>query len=231
MSRDAFEKVPGCNGNGAAGTDYCFDPSKTDAPSEKPTPAPVTAKPTSQGLGDPTHNFMMRLYWSIDYFWQETKKEAWWCMECTKCDEYSLGDGPNHGCVTPGSRSSSCAPGHLIWIRKCTDTRRKFEWNIVSNPGSGDQIRADGTNLCFHTVDNRYLEIQPCDNTRSEQLFMPIADLDRFELRPYSQRRWSRNDAICLTQMHHPKEKELIGMQPCRRALGHETLYWEEFHR
>lgn len=201
MERSAFEKVPGCNGSGAAGTDYCFDPSRTQKPSEKPTLAPVTPKPLSQGLGDPNYRFMMRLYWSIDYFWQETTQEVWWCMECTKCDEYSLGNGPEVGCITPGSTSTSCEPGHLIWIRKCKDTRRKFEWNVVSNPGSGDQIRAAGTNMCFHVVDKRYLEIQPCDNTRSEQLFMSIADLEKFELRPFSQRTWSRNDAVCLTQV------------------------------
>jgi len=103
MHRDGFEKVPGCGGNGAVGIDYCFDPSLSKAP---------TMKPTSQELGNSDYSFMLRLYWSIDYFWQETKNEAWWCLECTKCDEYSMGDGPNHGCVVPGSTGSSCAPGH-----------------------------------------------------------------------------------------------------------------------
>lgn len=233
MQRGAFENVPGwyvsvagnlhvlsvltspqtaqqlqynnSNGSGAAGRDYCFDPSMTEEPTDKPTPAPVTAKPTSMGLGDPYYKLMIRLYWSIEYFWQETKEETWWCMECTKCNEYSLGDGPDVGCETPGSSSTSCEPGHLIWIRKCKDTRRKFEWNIVNNQGSGDQIRAAGTNMCLHTVDKRYLEIQPCDNTKSEQLFTPIATLEKFELRPYYQRAWSRDEAVCLTQMHHPK--------------------------
>jgi hypothetical protein len=210
----------------------------TPQPTREPTPQPTkpptrqpTPQPISSSQGNPSHSFQLRLYWDSDYFWQETYKEAWWCMECTKCDEYSLGDGPNHGCVVPGNSGSSCQPGNLIWIRKCKDDRRDYKFKIIKNPGSGDQVRVQGGSMCLSTVQNRYLEVQPCDNTKSIQLWKPITNLDKFELRPYNQRNLSSNDAVCLTQMHHPKDKELVGLQPCRRALGHETLYWEEYQR
>jgi hypothetical protein len=210
----------------------------TREPTSKPTPQPTkpptrqpTPQPTPSPPGNPSYSFQLRLYWDPDYSWQETNRETWWCMECTKCNEFSLGDGPNHGCVVPGNSGSSCQPGNLIWIRKCKDNRRDYEFNIIKNPGSGDQVRVQGSSMCLSTVQNRYLELQPCDNTKSIQLWKPITNLGKFELRPYHQRNWSSNDAVCLTQMHHPKDKELVGLQPCRRALGHETLYWEEYHR
>jgi hypothetical protein len=208
-------------------------PQPTKPPTKPPTPEPTkaTPQPISSSQGNPSDTFQLRLYWDSDYFWQETKKEAWWCMECTKCDEYSLGDGPNHGCVVPGNTGSSCREGHMIWIRKCKDNNRDYKFSIIKNPGSGDQVKVQGSSMCLSTVENRYLEVQPCDNTKSIQLWKPITNLDKFELRPYYQRNWSSNDAVCLTQMHHPKDKELVGLQPCRRALGHETLYWEEYHR
>jgi hypothetical protein len=206
----------------------------TPQPTREPTPQPTkppTRQPTPQLTSSSQGSFQLRLYWDSTYFWQETNREVWWCMECTKCNEYSLGDGPNHGCVVTGNTGSSCQPGNLIWIRKCKDSSRDYKFNIIKNQGSGDQVRVQGSTMCLSTVQNRYLELQPCDNTKSIQLWKPIANLNKFELRPYYQRNWSSNDAVCLTQMHHPKDKELVGLQPCRRALGHETLYWEEYHR
>ena len=189
IQRGGTEFVPGCNGAGSnPGTDFCTDPSLVSA---------------SQA-NDP-NGFMLRLYWQSSYFWQETHAETWWCLECTKCDEFSLGDGPNHGCINVGYDGGSCREGHTIWIRKCKDTRRKYEWNVIKNPGSGDQIRAAGSNLCLSTVNNRYVEMRQCDSGSSRQLFMPIDDIKKFELRPYHQRTWSRSNAKCLSQLHHPK--------------------------
>jgi hypothetical protein len=76
--RSGLEEVPGCKGQGVSGKDYCADMSMTREPTQKPT---ETAQ--GYGLGDPRYRFQMRLYWSIDYFWQETTKETWWCFECT----------------------------------------------------------------------------------------------------------------------------------------------------
>lgn len=172
-----------------------MDPSLTQAPTDKPTMPPQSN----------SGSFMLRLYWQSSYYWQETHSETWWCLECTKCDEFSLGDGPKHGCSVPGDNGSSCREGHTIWIRKCKDTRRNFKWQILKNSGSGDQIRASGSNLCLSTRSNKYIEMKQCNSNSQNQLFKSISNLNRFELRPYYQRNWSMNDAKCLSQLHHPK--------------------------
>lgn len=211
IQREGTSSIPGCEGKGERGKDYCTNP--------------------SLALGDPNYRFQLRLYWHQNFFWQETHEETWWCMECTKCDEYSLGDGPNHGCVVPGSAGSSCQEGHMIWIRRCKDDRRLYEFNILKNSGSGDQVRVDGTNLCLSTVDNRYLELKKCNKDSSRQLFKPVTNLSKFELLPYYQRNWSISNARCLSQLHHPKDKELVGLHQCETARNHQTLYWEEYLR
>mmetsp|Transcript_16128 Transcript_16128/g.39485 ORF Transcript_16128/g.39485 Transcript_16128/m.39485 type:complete len:364 (+) Transcript_16128:157-1248(+) len=221
MQRSGTESVPGCNGSGQGGKDYCMDPSLTQPPTNKPTMPPQSN----------SGSFMLRLYWQSSYYWQETHSETWWCLECTKCNEFSLGDGPNHGCVVPGNNGGSCQEGHTIWIRKCKDTRRNFKWQILKNSGSGDQVRAAGSNLCLSTVGNKYVEMRRCDSSSQKQLFKPISDINRFEIRPYYQRNWSMNDAKCLSQLHHPKDKELVGLHRCQTAKAHETLYWEDYYR
>jgi hypothetical protein len=204
----------------------------TKNPTKSPTASPTTKAPTRQPTPQPTpSSFQLRLYWESDYFWQETHQETWWCMECTKCNEYSLGDGPNHGCVVPGNTGSSCQEGHMIWIRRCKDDRRDYKFNILKNSGSGDQVRVEDTNLCLSTVNNRYLELKTCNKNSSRQLFKPITNIHKFELRPYHQRNWSISDAQCLSQLHHPKDKELVGLHQCQTARNHETLFWEEYFR
>ena len=171
----------------------------------------------------------MRLYWSIDWYWQETKRETWWCMECARCNGYTRGDGHHKDCQTPGNSGDSCRDGHNIWIRKCQDNR-DYQFNILKNPGSGDQVRVHGTNLCLSTVGIHYLEVKNCDKNSSNQLFKPISSLDRFELRPYHMRNWSLNDARCVSQHHHPKDKEVVGLWVCKYPKGDGTMWWEEYH-
>ena len=214
IERRGGEDVPGCAGFDSGGTDYCTDPE-------------LLRDNIGVPRNSPDYKFQIRLFWSKEYFWQETTKETWWCMECTKCDEFSLGDGPNHGCIT----KPSCSDGDNIWIRKCFGHNRNHKFNVVRNSGTGDQIRVDGTNLCFSTVNNNYLELRPCDRNNSRQLWKRIGDLNRFELRPYHQRDWNWKQAKCITQLHHPKDKELVGLHQCRVAHVHETGFWEEYDR
>jgi hypothetical protein len=223
-SRKVMDPTPSPTASTKAPTKY---------PTKFPTASPTTKAPTRQPTPQPTResSFQLRLYWESKYFWQETHRETWWCMECTKCNEYSLGDGPNHGCVVPGNTGSSCQEGHMIWIRKCKDNSRDYKFNILKNSGSGDQVRVEDTNLCLSTVRNRYLELKTCDKNSSRQLFKPITNIHKFELRPYSQRNWSISDAQCLSQLHHPKDKELVGLHQCETARNHETLFWEEYLR
>ena len=151
FQRNSYEAVPGCKGNGTPGRDYCTDtslPIYTNKPTQKPTQSPQ-----GSGLGDPNYRFKLRLYWHPSYFWQETHDEAWWCMECTKCRGYSLNNGKDAYCKIPGKSGESCEAGMHLWIMECQDDR-DFQFNILKNPGSGDQVRVHGTNLCLQTKEN-----------------------------------------------------------------------------
>mmetsp|Transcript_37632 Transcript_37632/g.91337 ORF Transcript_37632/g.91337 Transcript_37632/m.91337 type:complete len:347 (-) Transcript_37632:1939-2979(-) len=173
--RSSGESIPGCTGTDSSSVDYCIPKSK--APAKK-----------------------LKMFWD-NYFWQETYTEAFWCMTCTECETLTTGDGWEGGCKEP--ENNQCEEGHLIWIMKCRDTRNRFE--IIENKSSGNQIRIYGTNLCFSTINGRWLELKPCDNRLSNQLWTPFSDRNKFELRPYSQRDRPTNDATCLSQLHHPK--------------------------
>ena len=189
MPRNGLEKVPRCQGEGVRGKDYCTDPS-----------------PTEPWNGyDPFYKFRIRLFFDPLYFWQETNSETWHCMECTRCDNYTLGDGHEGNCTIPGPNTTSCMEDDNIWIMKCKRSRSDFQFNILKHPGSGDQIRVDSTNLCFSTLNNTYLELKGCNHTDPKQLWMPIVNLSKFELRPYWQSHRLLNESLCLTQMHHPK--------------------------
>lgn len=186
--RAGLEPVPGCRGVGVSGKDYCADP---------------TPKRPWSGR-DPFYKFMVRLFYDPLYFWQETFDESWWCMECTRCENYTLDDGEDANCTIPGPSSASCLEDDNIWIMKC-NRRGDFEYNVVKNLGSGDQIRVDSTNLCFSTFNNTFLELKTCNNTDTRQLWMPITNLSKFVLRPYEPSYPHLNNSLCLTQMHHPK--------------------------
>lgn len=150
-------------------------------------------------------------------------------MECAECDDYSTGDGPDVGCEVAGTSSSDCRDGDMVWLRDCRTRSRLFEWNVIKNDKSGDMIRADGTDLCFSTVNDRYLEMKECNPKDSKQLWASVDSLSQFELRPYYQRNWARRDAWCLSQRHHPKDKEMVGLHRCSTAHGDETGYWGEY--
>ena len=53
FQRDGYTEVPGCDGLGNSGTDYCFDPSVTVSPTTSPT---ISASPTDMPSNSPTYN-------------------------------------------------------------------------------------------------------------------------------------------------------------------------------
>mmetsp|Transcript_21098 Transcript_21098/g.51906 ORF Transcript_21098/g.51906 Transcript_21098/m.51906 type:complete len:153 (+) Transcript_21098:1-459(+) len=152
-------------------------------------------------------------------------------MECAECKRFTLGDGWEGDCVTPGATPASCEEGDQIWVRRCKDERRLYTFEIIKHDGRGDQVRVHGTSLCFSIINDKYLELRTCDRTKPEQLFAPIEDTMKFELRPYDQRNLSDREAQCLSQRHHPKDKEMVGLFRCRTNINHETNYWTEFYR
>ena len=197
-------------------------PSMDLIPSQQPSTMPTWGPVVSA-------SFQLRLHWEKGYYWQESRDEMFYCMECADCDEYSTGDGRDGDCRSRGSSSARCREGHLVWIEWCN--RRDFQFEIIQHYGTGNQVRVHGTDLCFSTVNNRYLELRVCNQSDALQLWSPISDTKKFELRPFGQRNWSRDDAVCLSQQHHPKSEELVGLHSCAEARQDETVYWTEYHQ
>jgi hypothetical protein len=200
-------------------------------PSVTPTIKP-SASPSSmpsiwvQPISDP---FQLRLYWQSGYYWQESISEEWYCAECASCLDYTIQDGISASCTSSGDSTASCREGDLMWLLNCKDKTKDFRFEITKNLNSGDQIRVHNTSLCFSTVGNRFLELRPCDSFDSSQLWNPIVNLKKFELRPYDQRLLSTQEAMCLSQSHHPKEEEVVGLHSCEANIIETTNYWQEY--
>jgi len=173
-----------------------------------PTPAPTTVAPTLRPTPRPTmSNFRLRLYWNRNYYWQETRKETWWCMQC----------------------SGSCRDGDSIYVDWCgSSSRQQFT-------GIGDTIRpVSDTTLCLTSTGNsedRPIRLIKCDDGRdvrngmngggrSDQQIKGLKENEPFEL---------QQSGKCLTQQHHPKSGERVYPADCRTARNHDTAYWIQF--
>jgi hypothetical protein len=89
FQREPNQAVEGCQGgdNDSSKTDYCVA-KKTPSPTLPPAPT-ISPKPTSEPTSSPTRMpttaslpYKIRLYWDPSYFWQETRKETFWCWHC-----------------------------------------------------------------------------------------------------------------------------------------------------
>lgn len=95
---------------------------------------------------------------------------------------------------------------------------------------------ADRSNrLCLQRTKSRFVTVQECNATLVEQLWLPVAKTTNddngastastpssFALVPAD-----RID-LCLTQQHHPKEYEPVGLKDC--AVAETTRYWEMYN-
>lgn len=157
-------------------------------PSAAPTLSP-SASPT-----DRPEDFRLRLYWERGYYWQETRSEMWFCVEC----------------------NGGCRSGASLMVDRCSrsDGRQRF----VS---MGDTLRpADNTDLCFTSTgynERDPMRLYPCGGDRARrQSFVGFKPRGKFELQP-------RGDSSrCVSQMHHPKPYERIYPEVCRKTRDHE---------
>eukprot|EP00980_Cylindrotheca_fusiformis_P013869 scaffold3598_cov115-Cylindrotheca_fusiformis.AAC.5 len=224
----------------------------TDRPSLRPTSSPTTSQPTHHPTNHPTvepttmaptyapinpnHDFKLRLFWQKGYYWQESWDEAWFCVECTKCDSYGADDGRDYGCKKRGNgESENCGEGDMFWVHECRD--RGSEFNIVDNGNRGMQVRLAGTNLCMGRgvinkegrFKDRLMQAVKCDKNDESQQWAPIKSLSRFELRALEDDGLPEDDVLCVSQLHHPKNEEILAMHGCKVSRIYETRYWEEF--
>mgnify|MGYP000570527716 CR=1 FL=1 len=119
---------------------------------EVPTPAPTTAAPT-------TGTFRLRLYWKRGYYWQESRREVWWCMECR----------------------NNCKSGDSIWVDHCDSSIRQQFFTV-----DGTIRPVDNPSLCITQTgysESKPLRVYPCDK-QSDQQWDGIKFDGRFELHP-----------------------------------------------
>ena len=169
----------------------------TPAPTESPTLSPTTESPTLS----PTvlRPFRLRLYWDSGYYWQETSRETFWCMDCGECQE-----------------------NDSIRIKWCGDSRHQQFTNV------GDTIRPlSDRSLCLTVTgahsEDRPIRLWPCKDEHSgwaEQRFEGFHARERFELHPLE------DTGLCLSQTHHPKDDEKVFPDRCTTTRSDDTNYW-----
>jgi len=220
--------------------------SPTDYPTVPPpssNPTPIASRSPTESMSptispiDPNYAFKLRLFWQVGYYWQEGWKEDFFCVECTRCDEWGTGDGVEHGCdKVDDGKSTDCEVDDMFWVMECED--RGAHFNIITDPATGGyQIRLNSTELCMTrgAIDddgstlNRILRAVPCNLADDNQLWAPFPYLNKFELRPLKQAGKDEGDADCVSQLHHPKGEEVISMHSCKLSRIYETRYWEEW--
>jgi hypothetical protein len=96
-----------------------------------------------------------------------------------------------------------------------------------------DVIRVANADLCLTRVNrppdyiNRYLHIDVCSALNMHQRWRKIPDLfgEPFDLRPDVN---PLNDSIdrCVTQLHHPKGKEVLHTRHCTDAYSYDTALY-----
>ena len=164
----------------------------TAAPTLSPTPMPTS------------RDFRLRLYWQRGYYWQESSREMYWCMQC----------------------GGSCSDGDMVYVEWCGKSDRQI-WHTV-----GETIRpARNENLCLtesgSNSENNPLRLRPCKTNRSfepnNQEWSGFDHAAKFQLHPKA------DSDKCLTQQHHPKSGERVFPQTCRTAWHHKTDMWEVY--
>lgn len=166
----------------------------TSQPTVRPTPDP-TRRPTSSPT---TRSFRLRLYWKPGYYWQESRREMWFCMECR----------------------GSCRSGDSVYVDTCQS--RSVRQQFLA---AGDTIRpVHDPSLCLTVTgydEEKPIRVYRCGGSRGQhQRFDGFNMQERFELHP-------RGDSKrCVSQMHHPKKYERIYPESCKKTRDHDTTYW-----
>jgi len=197
-------------------------------PSQLPSYEPSASMMPSYSTISPDYAFKVRLQWQRSYFWQEEKVERFWCLECVRCTSYGGGDGNEHGCRSYSTGDEGvCQRGDSIWIRDCRSRGNRF--NVLENRDSGFMLRVATTDLCVTRERRRWLKVDYCDRSDTNQQFVPWDNYDKFELRPLAYKDWGEREADCISQLHHPKQDELVSLHNCRLCRIYETRYWQVY--
>jgi hypothetical protein len=211
---------------------------KSESPVATPFANPPTLPPVVfPAFDEASTTFRLKMYWQEGYFWQEETRERYWCVECAQCDRLNFNDD-GAGC----DYVWDCAAGHQLWLHGCRNGYgHVFQAVKVMVAAPGDdaaaeenyyhQIKVHETNLCLTRTLKRYLTVQDCDATDDMQLWHQIrADGGPFTLRPANRNGMdTAGQPFCVTQQHHPKPTEILGLKECREAHRWDTGYWSTY--
>ena len=201
-------------------------------PTAAPTPT-ASESPTSLGTAAPTETtvdpdleFRIKMHWKREFEWQDETRERRWCMACAQCDELNFAEFPDdYNC----QESDTCQADNNVWLLDCDEDEQGELFRAITYP-DGVMLQVVDTQVCLTRTRQRYLTIQVCNDLDIAQKWMkPITQSDEFILRPAY---FHVNDAgvpFCITQHHHPKPEEILGLKSCDQAYLWDTAEWEVY--
>lgn len=184
-----------------------YSPTLEDIPTFSPTrfddnlPKALPIKRSNE------NGFRLKMYWEEGYYWQENPNERWWCMSC----------------------QDDCVSGAKMELRDC-EMKNDSDALFVAVPfgAAGHQFRVANSNLCLMKMGRgRAIKLKNCRKPNNKhfplQLFKGFDQDDKFDLRP------ATDLDRCLSQHHHPKAKEIIYAETCKKAHRPDTGYWVKY--
>lgn len=116
--------------------------------------------------------------------------------------------------------TGNCSSGSRLQIRKCSQSSRQ-KWVAVDKT-----IRfAPNRSLCLTASGvgaKNPVRLRSCNGGR-DQKFDGVQQQGRFELQP------SSNPGRCISQHHHPKDKEPLYPETCSKTRETKTTYWQVY--
>ena len=109
----------------------------------------------------------------------------------------------------------SCRNGDSLWVRKCNRRSSRQYFVKVDNtlrPNNNQRV-------CVTRTEDRKIHLYKCvGSTRQEWNGIDFGR--NFELTA------GQSNEKCLSQHHHPKEREVLYMEKCKLARRYDTSYW-----
>jgi hypothetical protein len=192
------------------------------APSMLPSLYPSTMPSNTPTLQPTGFNFVLKMHWERQYFWQETYAEFKWCATCTKCRSLTVSDKADSICVDTDPEDPACGEFDQLWVQDCENTKGSAIFN-VERYTTFDMLRIKSTNLCLTRSVDRFVNLQKCNIHNREQRWQKISMDAPFDLRGVEQ----PTNNMCMTNTHHPKASEIYRMQECSTTYSYNTALWD----
>jgi len=161
------------------------------------------------GYGDLSNGFyfQLKLFWEDGMIWQNYEKSQGWCATCT---------------------GFYCDVGDHVMITKCLEHMDDQKWIFYDDGRVKPLINSDACVTTDRKIEG-YVRLETCrqesDDYQRFQLFNNNI-FDKFQFHP------RRDDKLCLTNDHHPKEGERLKFESCiiakenDKGVYDDTSHW-----